>query len=121
MEDYTALVQRAFDKGWLTNRGHLVRELEAALINHLGVSNVLLMNNGTVPLQIALKLLGRGGEIITTPFSYVATTASIVWEGCTPVFVDIDPQYLTIDEKLIEAAITPRTTAIMAKIGRAHV
>ena len=114
MEDYTALVQRAFDNGWLTNRGHLVRELEAALINHLGVSNVLLMNNGTVPLQIALKLLGRGGEIITTPFSYVATTASIVWEGCTPVFVDIDPQYLTIDEKLIEAAITPRTTAIMA-------
>jgi dTDP-4-amino-4,6-dideoxygalactose transaminase len=72
------------------------------------------MNNGTIPLQIALKLLGNGGEIITTPFSYVATTAAIVWENCTPVFVDIHPEYLTIDETLIEAAITEKTTCILA-------
>ena len=71
-------------------------------------------NNGTIPLQIALKLLGKGGEIITTPFSYVATTAAIVWENCTPVFVDIHPDYLTIDETKIEAAITDKTTAILA-------
>jgi dTDP-4-amino-4,6-dideoxygalactose transaminase len=72
------------------------------------------MNNGTVPIQIALKLLGQQGEIITTPFSYVATTAAIVWENCTPVFVDIHPEYLTIDETKIEQAITPNTTAILA-------
>jgi dTDP-4-amino-4,6-dideoxygalactose transaminase len=72
------------------------------------------MNNGTIPLQIALKLLGKGGEIITTPFSYVATTAAIVWENCTPVFVDIHPEYLTIDETKIEAAITDKTTCILA-------
>jgi dTDP-4-amino-4,6-dideoxygalactose transaminase len=72
------------------------------------------MNNGTIPLQIAVKLLGKGGEIITTPFSYVATTAAIVWENCTPVFVDIHPDYLTIDETQIEAAITDKTTCILA-------
>ena len=65
-------------------------------------------------MQIALKLLGNQGEIITTPFSYVATTAAIVWENCTPVFVDIHPEYLTIDETKIEAAITDKTTAILA-------
>jgi len=73
-----------------------------------------LTNNGTIPLQIALKILGKNGEIITTPFSYVATTSSIVWENCTPVFVDIEPDYFTIDESKIEAAITPLTTAILA-------
>ena len=67
-----------------------------------------------MPLQIAIKALGLTGEIITTPFSYVATTSSIVWEGCTPVFVDIHPEYLTIDETKIEAAITPKTSAILA-------
>lgn len=112
--EYTALVQRAFDNCWLTNRGELVKELESKLRDHLGVPDILLMTNGTLPLQIALKLLGNGGEVITTPFSYVATTSSIVWEGCAPVFVDIHPEYLTIDETLIEAAITPRTTAILA-------
>ncbi|MES2411554.1 MAG: DegT/DnrJ/EryC1/StrS family aminotransferase, partial [Bacteroidota bacterium] len=71
-------------------------------------------NNGTIPLQIALKLLGNRGEIITTPFSYVATTAAIVWENCTPVFVDIHPEFLTIDETKIEEAITDKTTAILA-------
>lgn len=114
IDEYTKQVQRAWDNQWLTNRGELVLELEEKLKKYLAVSNIIVTNNGTVPLQIALKLLGKGGEIITTPFSYVATTAAIVWENCTPVFVDIHPEYLTIDETKIEAAITPKTTAILA-------
>jgi dTDP-4-amino-4,6-dideoxygalactose transaminase len=114
IEEYNKQVQRAWDNQWLTNRGELVLELEEKLKNYLSVSNIIATNNGTVPLQIALKLLGNKGEIITTPFSYVATTAAIVWEDCTPVFVDIHPEYLTIDETKIEAAITDKTTAILA-------
>jgi len=91
-----------------------VQELEEKLKQHIEVSNIIITNNGTIPLQIALKLLGKEGEIITTPFSYVASTASIVWENCKPVFVDIHPEYLTIDETKIEAAITNKTSAILA-------
>lgn len=112
--DYSAILKRAWDKQWLTNRGELVLELEEKLKQYLTISNIIITNNGTIPLQIALKLLGKGGEIITTPFSYVASTAAIVWENCTPVFVDIHPEYLTIDETKIEAAITDKTTAILA-------
>ena len=114
MEVYQAILKRAWDAGWITNRGQLVLELESKLKQHLKVSNVIAMTNGTLPLQIAIKALGLKGEIITTPFSYVATTSSIVWEGCTPIFVDIHPEYLTIDETKIEAAITSNTTAILA-------
>lgn len=116
IKEYMAQVQRAYDNNWLSNRGELVVELEQKLTDYLELkeSKILCMNNGTIPLQISLKLLGNGGEIITTPFSYVATTAAIVWENCTPVFVDIHPEYLTIDETLIEAAITERTTCILA-------
>lgn len=114
IEEYMSQVKRAYDNQWLTNRGELVKELEEKLKNYLSVDNILITNNGTIPLQIALKLLGKGGEIITTPFSYVATTSSIVWEGCTPVFVDIHPAYLTIDETKIEAAITEKTSCILA-------
>jgi dTDP-4-amino-4,6-dideoxygalactose transaminase len=116
IEEYMAQVQRAYNNEWLTNRGELVKELEQKLTDYLGLeeSKILCMNNGTIPLQIAIKLLGKGGEIITTPFSYVATTAAIVWENCTPVFVDIHPEYLTIDENQIEAAITDKTTCILA-------
>jgi dTDP-4-amino-4,6-dideoxygalactose transaminase len=98
----------------LTNRGELVVELETVLKNYLGVSNILITNNGTIPLQIALKLFGKNSEIITTPFSYVATSAAIVWENCIPVFVDISPDYLTIDEDLIEKSITENTRCILA-------
>jgi len=114
LDEYMYHVKRAFDNNWLSNRGELVLELEEKLKRYLEVDNILIMNNGTVPLQIALKLLGGRGEIITTPFSYVATTAAIIWENCTPVFVDIDPEYLTIDETKIEAAITSKTTCILA-------
>ena len=116
IEEYMAQVQRAYDNQWLTNRGELVQELEIKIVNYLQLSNtnILCTNNGTTPLQIALNALGKNGEIITTPFSYVATTAAIVWENCPPVFVDIDPELLTIDETKIEAAITPKTTCILA-------
>ncbi|QSB25948.1 DegT/DnrJ/EryC1/StrS aminotransferase family protein [Flavobacterium sp. CLA17] len=113
-EEYNSYVKRAWDKVWLTNRGELTIELEDKLKNYLNVPHITITNNGTIPLQIALKLFGKGGEIITTPFSYVATSAAIVWENCTPVFVDINPDYLTIDETKIEAAITSKTTAILA-------
>ena len=114
--EYTTQLQRAYSNEWLTNRGELVRDLEEKLKTYLQLedANMFITNNGTIPLQIALKLLGNGGEIITTPFSYVATTAAIVWENCTPIFVDIHPEYLTIDETKIEAAITEKTTCILA-------
>jgi len=114
MSEYSSILQRAFDKNWLTNRGELVQELEEKLKAYLDVNHLTLTTNGTLPIQIALKALGLEGEIITTPFSYVATTSSIVWEGCTPVFVDIHPEYFTIDESKIEAAITAQTTGILA-------
>jgi dTDP-4-amino-4,6-dideoxygalactose transaminase len=114
--DYQTQVQRIWDNQWLTNRGSLLLELEEKLTEYLALekAKLIVMNNGTIPLQIALKLLANGGEVITTPFSYVATTAAIVWENCTPVFVDIHPDYLTIDETKIEAAITDKTTCILA-------
>jgi dTDP-4-amino-4,6-dideoxygalactose transaminase len=114
--DYQKQIQYIWDNQWLTNRGSLVLELEEKLTEYLALqeSKMIIMNNGTIPLQIAMKLLGKGGEIITTPFSYVATTAAIVWENCIPVFVDINPKFLTIDETKIEAAITEKTTCILA-------
>lgn len=116
IEEYMAQVQRAYTNEWLTNRGELVQELESKLSDYLNLkeSKMLCTNNGTMPIQIALKLLAKGGEVITTPFSYVATSAAIVWENCTPVFVDIHPEFLTIDETKIEAAITDKTTCILA-------
>jgi dTDP-4-amino-4,6-dideoxygalactose transaminase len=116
IEEYMAQIKRAYDNEWLTNRGELVLELEQKLTDYLELHEAMIicMNNGTIPLQIALKLLGRGGEIITTPFSYVASTSTIVWENCTPIFVDIHPDYLTIDELKIEEAINERTTCILA-------
>lgn len=114
IEEYNQWVKKAFDNQWLTNRGELVNLLEDRLKTYLNVNWLTVTNNGTVPIQIALKLLAKGGEVVTTPFSYVATTAAIVWENCTPVFVDIHPDYLTIDETKIEAAITNKTTCILA-------
>ena len=114
IEDYINQSRRIWENEWLTNRGELVLELEDKLKEYLTVPDILILNNGTIPLQIALKLLGCQGEIITTPFSYIATSSAIVWENCTPVFVDIHEDYLTIDESKIEEAITSKTTAILA-------
>ena len=115
LSEYMSYVKRAFENGWLTNRGELIEELENEIQSYLNSkTKPLLVSNGTIALQIAIKALELKGDIITTPFSYVATTSSIVWEGCNPVFVDIHPEYLTIDETLIESAITEKTSAILA-------
>lgn len=114
IEEYTSILNPSWEAQWITNRGKLVCELEEKLRNHLGIANITFTTNGTLPIQIAIKALELKGEIITTPFSYVATTSSIVWENCTPIFVDIHPDFLTINENEIEKAITPQTTAILA-------
>jgi dTDP-4-amino-4,6-dideoxygalactose transaminase len=113
-DEYTSVLKRAWDKGWITNNGELVRELEFNLKKILEVRNLLFTSNGTIVLQMALKALGITKEVITTPFSYVATTNAILWEGCSPVFVDIEPDTLCIDSTKIEAAITSDTQAILA-------
>lgn len=113
-EEYEKYLQGIWQRGWLTNNGPLVNELEEKLKNYLKVENLLYLTNGTIALQLAIKALDLKGEIITTPFSYVATTSSIVWENCTPVFADIDPKTLNIDPKKIEEAISPNTSAIIA-------
>lgn len=113
IEEYQAYLDRIWATNQLTNYGPLVQELEIKLKDNLGVKHLFFVSNGTIALQIAIKTLGEPGEIITTPFSYVATTSSIDWEGFTPVFVDIDPETLCIDPDLVEAAITPQTRAIL--------
>lgn len=113
-EEYQQLLEGIWERNWLTNSGPLVNDLELKLKEYLGLDHLLYLNNGTIALQIAIKALGLKGEIITTPFSYVATTSSIVWEGCTPVFTDIDAKTFNIDPAKIEAAITNNTTAILA-------
>lgn len=113
-EQYREYLQGIWEREFLTNNGPLVQELELKLKEYLGLKNLLYLSNGTIALQIAIKALGLKGEIITTPFSYVATTSSIVWEGCEPVFVDIDSETLNINPALIEAAITEQTTGILA-------
>jgi dTDP-4-amino-4,6-dideoxygalactose transaminase len=114
IEKYNSYLEGIWKRNWLTNNGPLVNELELKLKDYLQVKHMLYLSNGTIALQIALKALNITKEVITTPFSYVATTSSIVWEGCTPVFVDIDKHSLNIDYTLIEAAITENTQAILA-------
>lgn len=114
LSEYQKYLERIWEKGWITNRGQFVQELEEKLCNFLQVKNLLFVSNGTTALQIAIKALELKGEIITTPFSYVATTSSIVWENCTPIFVDIDEKSLCINPDLIENAITENTSAILA-------
>jgi len=114
IDEYTQLLDDIWDRSWLTNMGPLANELEHHLQDYLGVKELLFLTNGTIALQFAIKALDLKGEIITTPFSFVATASSIVWEGCTPVFVDIDSCSLNIDSSKIEAAITPNTSAILA-------
>ncbi len=113
-DQYQNCLDGIWERNWLTNNGPLVNELELQLKEYLGLNHLLFVTNGTIALQLAIKALELSGEIITTPFSYVATTSSIVWEGCKPVFVDILPDRLTLDPSKIEAAITPETSAILA-------
>ncbi|MEY2964169.1 MAG: hypothetical protein RL754_1430 [Bacteroidota bacterium] len=113
-EEITSEMRRAWDAQYLTNNGPLLREYEHKLNAHLGTRECAVVGNGTIAIQLAIHALDIKGEVITTPFSYVATTSSLVWEGCTPVFVDIDPATFNIDPTKIEEAITPETTAILA-------
>ncbi|MCH1582922.1 MAG: DegT/DnrJ/EryC1/StrS family aminotransferase [Flavobacteriales bacterium] len=108
------MLRGIWDRNWLTNAGPVHQEFEAKFGEVLGLAHVKMVSNGTVALQLAYQALGLGGEVITTPISYIATTSSLVWERCTPVFVDVLPTTLCIDPNAIEAAITQRTTAIVA-------
>jgi len=114
IEDYTGYLKAIWRNGWITNNGLLSQELADKLRRYLGVSNLELVANGALALQLAIKALRLQGEIITTPYSYVATTNAILWEGCEPVFVDIEDQTFCINPDLIEAAITEKTSAILA-------
>lgn len=114
IEDYQHLLIGIWERNWLTNNGPLVNQLELELKRKLAINNLLYLNNGTIAIQLALKALHITGQVITTPFSYIATTSSIVWEGCDPVFVDIDEYSFNINPAYIEAAITPHTQAILA-------
>ncbi len=113
LNEFNELLQEIWDSKWITNNGSFHRKLEAALCEYLKVPYISLFTNGTLPLLTALQSLRITGEVITTPYSFVATTHSIWWNGCRPVFVDIDPSTGNIDPDRIEAAITPKTTAIM--------
>lgn len=113
LEEFMPYLQDIWDRKWLTNNGHYHQELEKALCEYLKVPYISLFTNGTLPLMCALQALRITGEVITTPYSFVATTHSLWWNGIKPVFVDIDPKTGNIDPDKIEAAITPRTTAIM--------
>ncbi len=113
LNEFNELLGQIWDSKWITNNGSFHKKLEAALCEYLKVPYVSLFTNGTLPLLTALQALRVTGEVITTPYSFVATTHSIWWNGCRPVFVDIDPATGNIDPDRIEAAITPKTTAIM--------
>ena len=114
LQEFNLYLQQIWDSRWLTNNGSMHQKLEQALAKYLGVEYISLFTNGTLPLITALQALGlRKGEVITTPYTFVATTHSIWWNGLTPVFVDVDQTTGNIDPKKIEAAITPTTVAIM--------
>ena len=113
LEEFKALLQEIWSSKWVTNMGQFHKQLEQALCEYLKVPYVSLFTNGTLPLLTALQALRITGEVITTPYSFVATTHSIWWNGCRPVFVDIEDRTCGIDPEKIEAAITPKTTAIM--------
>ncbi len=113
LEEYVDLLRGAWERNWVTNHGPLGLRLEKELAEFLGVRHVLLVANGTLALQIGLRALGRTGDVVTTPFSYVATVSSIAWEGFRPVFVDVDPDTLCLDPVLLERAVTPATAAVL--------
>lgn len=113
LERFKEMLQEIWDSKWITNNGHFHQRLEKELAQYLKVPYISLFTNGTLPLITALQALRITGEVITTPYSFVATTHSLWWNGIKPVFVDIDPATCGIDPNKIEAAITPKTTAIM--------
>ena len=113
LDEFTESLKEIWESKWITNNGQFHQKLEAALAEYLKVPYVSLFTNGTLPLLTALQAMRITGEVITTPYSFVATTHALWWNGIKPVFVDIDPSTGNIDPQKIEAAITPRTTAIL--------
>ena len=113
LEEFVPFLERIWDNKWITNNGEFHQQLEKALCEYLGVEYLSLFTNGTLPLITALQAMHITGEVITTPYSFVATTHALWWNGIKPLFVDIDPSNCGMDPEKIEAAITPRTTAIM--------
>ena len=113
LDEFQGMLKEIWDSKWVTNNGQFHKQLEKALAEYLKVPYISLFTNGTLPLLTALQALRITGEVITTPYSFVATTHSIWWNGCKPVFVDIEEETCGIDPDKIEAAITPKTTAIM--------
>lgn len=114
LEEYEALLKGVWERVWITNNGPLVNDLEKQLKEYLHIEHLWFTTNGTVPIQMALKALDIKGEVITTPFSYVATSNAILWENCKPVYVDINPHDFCINADHIEAKITKKTQAILA-------
>jgi len=113
LEEFTDLLKGVWERGILTHNGPLVQRLEKEICEKLGLDHFITVTNGTIAIQMAIKALEIKGEIITTPFTWVATLSAIQWEGCTPVFCDIEPDTLNLDPAKIEAAITENTVAIM--------
>ncbi len=114
LEEFCRGLEEIWETGWLTNNGPVLRRFTGQLSNFLETDNICLFNNGTLALQIALQGMGISGEVITTPYTFVATTHALFWNKIRPVFVDIEPDYYTIDPEKVEAAITPWTSAILA-------
>lgn len=113
LNEFLPYLEDIWKRKWITNNGYYHQELEKALCDYLGVKYISLFTNGTLALITALQALRITGEVITTPYSFVATTHSLWWNGIKPIFVDVDPVYFNLDPEKIEAAITPKTTAIM--------
>jgi len=114
IEEFAAGLREIWDNKWLTNNGPVLRRFTGQLSRYFGTDNVCLFNNGTLALQLGLQGMGISGEVITTPFTFVATTHALYWNKLRPVFVDIEPDYYTLDPEKAEAAITPWTSAILA-------
>ncbi len=112
-EEVDLMLNKIWESGWVTNQGALLTELEIQIAGRCGFKEMLVLANGTLALQIAIHALDLTGEILTTPFSYVATTTSIIWQKCKPVFVDIDPNTFNVDVNKIEQAITNKTSAML--------
>jgi dTDP-4-amino-4,6-dideoxygalactose transaminase len=114
LEEFCAGLKEIWNNKWLTNNGPVLQRYTKRMVEYFGTDNVCLFNNGTLALQIGLQGMGITGEVITTPFTFVATTHALYWNKVRPVFVDIEPDYYTLDPEKVEAAITPWTTAILA-------
>lgn len=112
-EEYEAYLERIWESGWVTNDGRLLRTLESRLAETFGAKHVKVVANGTLALQLAIRACELEGEVITTPFSYVATTGAVLWEECEPVFVDIDPDTYTLNPDQVEDALTADTCALL--------